>query len=727
MADIDLSQVVWDDEPKQPTAAPAQPAATQPPQSPAGIDLSQVKWDDETSAPQTSMPPQPEVQQPGSVVERSARGFAEPFIGTAQMIGNTLANAPMRKTLEHVIPGAGLVMQGVDSMIGQRGFEDLKDRQNQLATESTQHQRHIAPEGVDWARLVGNLIGLMATNSVGGKGSSLPSMIARGAASGGVAGATAPVENADDTYFAKKAGDIALGAGTGAVAGPLVEKAAGAVGKGVAAAKGAVAPKMSPDDIKLHITQVLGDNGVDLSKLPTAYVDEISNQVRTAMQAGTDLDERSLVNMATAKTLGIDLTKGQATQNPMQYGDEMFLRQAHGGEQLADQYKDTLQKLNRNVDEVASGPDMVPPMLHVEAGQKAMTALKNADAPVKSNVDDLYKTAKNAVGVDFPLNGRKFVDRTWGDLEKNLNVSDVPADLTKAMNMISRGDGQLTVGRAEEMIQAINGRLSNLPVRDPQRVALNTVKKNLDAAIDETGGTLGGDAGAAFRKARAAAASRFRTIDQIPVLKKALDEDLAPDDFVKEGVYRAKVQDLRNLRGFLSSNDPEAWNQIRAQVLSDIKMAATRGSDDPADFSQAAFNRQLNALKSSGKFAVLFSPAEAGTLSAIGKVGRLVQQGPPGVSRTGQGGAAKALSMLTALIGHIPVAGKLGGVAQSAAQKGGNVLKSSAAMQAPPLAQLPSIISPEAAARTGALGAMLPALGSSQPASEEDSLRTGAQ
>lgn len=658
-------------------------------------------------------PPEAEAKEPGSVVERAVGGFKEPFVGSAQLIGNTMVDAPTRKTLEYVIPGAGPVMQVIDALVGQRGFEDMRERQNTQATELAQQQREMAPEGVDWARLGGNVAGLAPTAAIGGPGGTLRQLFTSGAMAGAAAGATSPVENAGENYFREKGKDIALGAATGAIANPVAQKVIGAIGRAMTGVKAAVAPKMSPAEIKVQITQNLQQSGIDLSKLPASYVDDVANDVRTALQSGGNLDERALTNMAAGKALGIDLTKGQATQNPSQFGKELFLREAPGGEQLGTQYVSSLAKLNQNIDEVATGRNMLPPTLNVEAGRKALDALRAADKPARQTVDRLYESARARIGVNEPLDQAAFVKKAFDDLQQAGVVDKLPGQFQQALNMLSTGKSQLTMAEAQMMLRAANGRISKSA--DPvEREALYVFKAALDDTIDSAGTALGQDAATAFRIARQAAAKRFQRIERIPALRDALEKGMAPDDFMKRAVYSAKLDDLRALRGYLRSNDRQAWNQVRSQVLADIKQAATKGSDEPADFSQAAFNKQLNSLRQSGKLGVLFSDSEIKTLEAIARVGRLIQQGPPGVSRTGLGGSAKMMGTFMNILGKLPLLGRTGGFVQAVGQKGANVLEANAAIRPPVMAPLESVIPPEVTGRLATSAATAPAMALNQ-------------
>lgn len=630
--------------------------------------------------------------EPAGVGKRMAYGMAEPIVGLGQLASRGLAAAG------NLLPESG----------ARDYLTSLPERNDAAAMAYAQKQREMAPEGIDWARLGGQAITLAPAALVGAAPAATMGQIAgRSALLGGLTGATGIVEDPSQ-YGVSKTLRTGAGAAMGAVAGPVVAKASDAIGKGLSMAAGALRPKMGIPQIQIKIENALTQNGVDLSQLPKTYTAELARDVSKALKAGGTLDEATLRNIAQARTLGMDLTRGQATQNAPQFGTELFLRQAPGGEDLAAQYAGSLSMLNQNLTNMQR--NMPQAIKDIDAGRVAMSALKAADEPAKKRVDQLYTLAKANAGVDAPLDGRPFVDKTLGQLEKELVLSNVPGDVRNMLNMVSTGKGQLTIGRAQEVIQSINGLLSNLPVRDPQRVALNIVKRNLDDAVDKAGGNLPGQAGEAFRRAREAAAKRFQKIDKIPALRQILDDEIAPDDFMRKHVYGAKIDDLKAMRAFLRSNSRPAWNQIRAQVLNDLKLAATKGSEEPTAFSQAAFNRELQSLKSDGRLGLMFSPSEISKLEAVGRVGRLVQLGPADVPRTGLLGSAKAMGMLMNVISKVPGVSQTAGFVQGAAQRGGNTLQATVAMQQPKLAAIPNAIPEGTRNRLATLAATMPAV-----------------
>lgn len=639
-------------------------------------------------------------RKPGSAPERFARGAGEPAMGFGQLQGKVIG------AVGEMLPDGNLARL----MRAYGKFQGIS------AQDYRAKQEAIAPEGVDVARAAGNIVGTLPLASSGGTAwgatsgaaakQSLASLAATGAATGAITGAVTPTD--EDGFGVKKALQIGGGAVGGAVMTPLAAKGIDLINAGASKAfnalRGTFSPKMTAADVKQAVTSAMQAEGVDVASLGQQYVDDITNQVASALKAGGKLDQRTLGNLAAARSVGVNLTRGQATRDPSQYGNELFLRQAPGGEDLATGYAQSLSTLNSRLTGVQNA--VGKPTLDVQAGQKALDALRAADAPVRARVDQAYDAARASLGMDAKLDQRALVDNTFTALQEAGVLDKLPGQFTNTLNQLSKGKGELTMREAQMMIRAANSRLSNSS--DPvEKLAIRTFKSQLDDVIDAAGTSAGKDTADAFRLARSAAAARFKKMDEVPALKQALDDELAPDDFMAKVIYRSKLDELKKTRAFLRSNNRDAWNQLRAQVVDDLRQAATNGSDEPTAFRQAAFNKALKGLEDSGKLGVLFGPSEISTLRTIGRVGRLVQEDPPGVSRTGLSGAAKATGMLMQLASKIPGGGQTAAIAAGLVKRGGNSLGASMAQQQPSLAVPPAALTfiPQDAARLGGVAA----------------------
>lgn len=612
--------------------------------------------------------------QPGGIGQRFARGVAEPFVG-----------------------GAQLVMKGLGAL-GAVSPEAVQTQQD-FTKEFVGKSDALAPEGIDWARLGGNAAPLALAG-----GASAPSTVlglARsGAILGGVGGLTTPV--AGDDFAGTKAMQTIGGTVGGAVLTPVASKVVGALGRGLASGINAIrrlGPKASLQDIRISITNHLQAGGVDVTQLPAAWLDDVTAQVHRATGAGASLDADSLVNQALYRLVGDEGTLGQVTQNPAQYGREMFLRNAPGGERLATQYQGVLGHLNQRLADLQRGA--APPTQPVNAGQQIMGTLRQADERGRGLVRDLYQQATREIGQDAPLNAPQLANGIYSEIEREV-AAPLPGEIAGALNRFSSG-GALDVNAAQPLIKAINRAYDG--AKPDVRYSLDIARRHVNEALQGIADDTGRQAAQSYRTATQAAAQRFGVHDAIPALRAVVHQEVEPDDFMQKFVYNAPREDFTRLAGFLRQASPNSWQQVRGQVIADLRQAAQPGSSADS-FSQASYNRALRSLDRDGKLETLFNPEELQMLRAVGRVGELHQVGPAGVSRTGLGGAAQALGMLSRLAGKLPLFRQVAPVADAIITRGQTELESNAALQgrAPVVNALTTVI-PQSIANRAAYGA----------------------
>lgn len=646
-----------------------------------------IVWDDGEDVEWDAPPQSPREQwlssiQTASPIKRFARGLAEPVIGLGQLTANAGAFA------------GGILPDGAATAL-----RDNADTYNEFSKDFLDESSAMAPKGDKWdvARGVGGAVPLAAA-AIGTGGATLPATmggLARaGAGWGLLGGAAAPVEDADN-FAGQKGLQMVSGAGTGAVLGPAFQKLA----NGAVRAVNATLPKlqamfrtgsMSPQQIEISIRQSLQSNGIDpaiLEKASPTFLKGIMEEAKTALQAGGKLDEKALANRAAFETVGAKGTLGQLTQDGSQYGKEMTLRQVGTDNPLQAQYQGTLGLLNTRLSDMAG--QGATPMLPHEAGKKILGGLLSVESKMKGGVDAAYKAARDAAGVQAPLQGARMAQEAQMELEKKLVGASLPADLRGVLTSLSTGKNTLTLGNAQEMLAAANAHLGG--AKGAEKTAIGVFKSAMQNEIDRLGSEgnpVGEQTAQLFRTATKMAKDRFTKLDALPALQAVADGEAVPDTFMQKFVYNATNEEFKKLRATLRPESRESWNQIKGQALDDLRRAAMKGGDDPADFSQAAFNKALGALERGGKMQLMFSPAEIQMLKSVGRVGKLVQVPPAGVIANGLRGAPAAMGMLTDLIGKF-------GTMQRAAVKaaGGAVNEMKAAAQiANPAAALPPLL-----------------------------------
>ena len=186
---IDPSQVQWD-----------------------SVDPSAVQWDDEKKQRHTVM----------SVLDRFKMGMIDPIQGGAQLLTKALPDSVVNagnRANNWIADNLGLVARLPEGGVDQQTREREAD------------YRQRKPEGVDWARLAGNVASPvnLALGAGAAQASTLPMRMAAGAATGATAASMTPVGESD--FLGGKSQQAALG---------------GLMGGGVAAAVAGMSRVISP-------------------------------------------------------------------------------------------------------------------------------------------------------------------------------------------------------------------------------------------------------------------------------------------------------------------------------------------------------------------------------------------------------------------------------------------------------------------------------------------------
>lgn len=214
------------------------------------IDASNITWDAE-----------PEKKPVTSIGQRFAQGFKDPFLGGGQR-AIEVANAPQAYTTNPLL--------NLINKLGQKSFDiGLKATGQKPAAEQIQQdiaqtrQNYVAPEGVDWARMGGNILNPTTFMSPTSAATSLLGKVGTGAVTGAGYSALAPTMSQEE---------LQSNLGTGALTGGLFSAGTSALGR-------VISPNASTDAqmkiIKdMGITPTLGQT---LGKRWNAYEEKLTS------------------------------------------------------------------------------------------------------------------------------------------------------------------------------------------------------------------------------------------------------------------------------------------------------------------------------------------------------------------------------------------------------------------------------------------------------------------
>lgn len=348
--------------------------------------------------------------------------------------------------------------------------------------------------------------------------------------------------------------------------------------------------------------------------------------VRSAQQTGGAINPESVSRHIEADSLPvkIQLTPGQALQDPATISNEMNNRARTPGlpELLNRQNRALTENVQALRDQV--GPDVFTTN-HVEHGDTLIQAYKDKDAPIRADISAKYQALKDANGGEFPVDGQQFVANADRALKSNMKRPFLPAGVESTLQDFRNGEPmsfenfenlRTTLssearkaersgdGNAAAAVNLVREQLENLPMSD--------VAAPVKALADE---------------ARNAAKARFDALRADPAYNAAINDTVAPDDFVRKFVIGGKRDDVATMRENLADN-PTATQTMSVAALDHLRKAAAIDDMGNGTFSQAGYNKALQAL--GPKVSSLVDPKTSESLQTLGNVARYTQAQPKG-------------------------------------------------------------------------------------------------
>jgi len=629
--------------------------------------------------------------------------------GAAQAVdaaGNWLASKGLGA------PSSGV--EGVDKLV--------IDRNRQYEADRAAAGR----EGVDWSRAAGNIVNPVTATLPSAAGAKTIGQLAKvGATAGAISGALQPVTEDVSNFWAAKAKQGAAGAAAGAALTPalskLVEAAAPVVARAVQGSQRNAGPVVvggvSRTDLDAAVQRLLQSQGLRAEDAPRVILDSVRNQIAAAVQSGGRLDPAMALRKAQAEAIGLTgdaaLTAGQMTRNPMQWAREKNLSgiifDTPQGPQnpLATRFAAQNQRLQGVFDDMGAGRAVD----RVADGELALGTLQAANKTADDNVRAAYAAFEQATGrrLEIPLQG---LAQDYAETLRRFG-KNIPGAVRSAFEELGLMGGTqrrlLTLEGAEDLIKNVINVNDPGPINKPVHRALGELRAAIERAItsgaDNAASGSGAEAAMLAKEARSTAAGVFQSRRDIPALKAAAD-DMAPDSFFQRFLLNrsAPTREVEGMASILRQN-PEAWQQVRAQVAAYLKQAAF-GNNKAGDKTVAA-ERFATALSSIGpqKLAIVFSPEEVVRLNIAAKVAAELESVPAGGkgALNSSGTAAGVFNLLQGL-GNSRVLRNIPG-ARSLANQAGEIANEQAATAA--LRGAPATLAPPPAQASPELQRML--------------------
>jgi hypothetical protein len=459
-------------------------------------------------------------------------------------------------------------------------------------------------------------------------------------------------------------------AGAGLLGSVVGGLAPGAISGAVNAGKRLMTPAMTPQQMDIKLTSILGSAGTDYSKLPQQVRGQLRTELARSLQSGKELDPIAVARLADFKTVGATPTRGMVSQNPVQITREMNLaktaansadEQLHGLPLIQNQNNATLIRNLNDAGATAGDP--------FKAGMGVIDGIAGKDAALERGVSALYQQARDTSGRSANLDGAAFTRQANQALDEALLGGALPSDVANHMNRIAKGEVPFNVDYAEQLKTRIAA-LQRGTSDGSARMALSKVRQALDdtpllnanpvnpgglpavpGTVPPSPSILGQDSINAFNEARNAARQRFGWQESAKPIEAALG-GAEPDKFIQKFVIGGTVADAKSI----ADTAPAAG--VKEAILAHLKDKSLNGAaDEVGKFSQSAYNRALNQI-GDRKLELFFNPEELAHLKAVGRVSSYMQNQPVGSAVNNSNSGAmllgRGMDMLNGVAGKLP-------------------------------------------------------------------------
>jgi hypothetical protein len=360
-----------------------------------------------------------------------------------------------------------------------------------------------------------------------------------------------------------------------------------------------------------------------------AALAEIKNpdlKAQLAKENPANIDPQVLERYVDADSVGVQLTKGQATQDPNLISFERNTRaeDTRLTEALNKQNK-ALQEKVAKVKETTA-PDVFAPN-YVANAESAMEFIGNKIKQNESAVGEAYKTLDDFGAGKIEVDSKTFGQNALKALSEKEDIEFLPSIIKSKIDTYSGGKPMNFAQYENLRTQIARETRKAQKAEDGNAVhALTLVRGELEK-LPLIGETV--QAKALADKARAIAKSEFDLLNSDSPNYNKVYADLVngktdTKDFIQSAVLRSKNKDFAKTMELF--DDPTAKQNLRAGALDVIIRDATdtSGNFKPANFAKAIENLDVNK-----KLDVLFGE-DAQMLRKIAKTGQLIEARPTG-------------------------------------------------------------------------------------------------
>ncbi len=652
---------------------PGDVAPTTQAAAPSGVNvLAALQAADEgsQSAPAPGPAPTP--------LQRFAQGMGDTFYG----LGNLAQHAagPALNLARRGI-SAGLSAAGAPNAaalfapVSNQDFGQIvADRENAY----DQARASAGQNGIDWWRLAGNVanpLNYMAPENIGATAAARIGQEALQGAGVGGAQAAGTVSNPADLWWDTAKG-TALGGAMGGALSSAVEGAAPALRLAMNKARGMVSngTMSSTEAADQVVKDALASSGTDPKTINLSLLKGMRQDVQSALDNGADISPAAVANRARAESLPVpvQLTRGQATGDPMLFAREQNLRGIQGvGEPITQRLQQQNAAFIQNLDALGAknAPDPV------SLGAQLSKGVQDLWDGLQARKNALYQAVRNSQGQSAAVDGVQAADQIKATLDtpQASHVYDMlPAHIKRTIDEL--GSGQLPFSVAQmQSLDKIWGDAAR-GTDGSTAYAINQARRILaDAPIS---GDVGEQARAAYLAARQAHAQQMSLVDPKlpngqpnpsfqPIVKSVVMDGKPPEALFNQHFANAAPSVAAKNLQFLSQIDPNAPEAIGRTLMGEIKrQALSSASDERGTVSEAVLRGWAQDPVKSARMDALLPAPQVGTFRNLASTVEAAKKYPVAsavnTSNTGSAVVNAGLSMLKNSAGaqvlkHLPV------------------------------------------------------------------------
>ena len=360
-----------------------------------------------------------------------------------------------------------------------------------------------------------------------------------------------------------------------------------------------------------------------------AAIAEIKNpelKAQLAKENPASIDPKVLERYVDADSVGVQLLKGQATQDPNLIS---FERNVRGQDpRLVEALNRQNKALQEKVAEVKekTAPDVFAPD-YVANAEGAMEFIGNKIKQNETAVGEAYKALDEFGAGKIEVDSKTFGQNAIKALSEKEDIDFLPSIIKSKLDTYAEGKA-MNFAQYENLRTQIARETRKAQKADDGNAvhALTLVRGELEK-LPLIGETV--EAKALADTARATAKAEFDLLNRDSPNYNKVYADLVngktdTKDFIQSAVLRSKNKDFAKTMELF--NDPTAKQNLRAGALDIIIRDST---DASGKFKPAAFSKAIENLDVNKKLDILFGE-DAQMLRKISKTGQLVEARPAG-------------------------------------------------------------------------------------------------